>query len=173
MNGYRENAFSKYGLLSFSCSWQNPLLWSHYCENHKGICLGFDVPDDDKILDVDYVKKRPEKLRNKSTLFSKDKITINVLAADVFRYKMAEWAYENECRMIEELPKRDLVTGLYFCKFKDIELNLKEVIIGAFCKTSIDEIKSVLPKNSDVEIIKVGLNLREYQVVNIDELPPH
>lgn len=33
----------KYGLLCFCETWQSPLLWNHYADRHKGICLGFDV----------------------------------------------------------------------------------------------------------------------------------
>jgi hypothetical protein len=31
------------GVLCFSQDWQNPLLWSHYGDKHKGICLGLDI----------------------------------------------------------------------------------------------------------------------------------
>jgi hypothetical protein len=29
-----------------SRSWENPVLWSHYAEGHKGVCLGFDVKEE-------------------------------------------------------------------------------------------------------------------------------
>jgi hypothetical protein len=31
------------GLLCFSRSWDNLLLWSHYAASHTGFCLGFDI----------------------------------------------------------------------------------------------------------------------------------
>ena len=34
------------GMLCFSKSWQDPVLWSHYANRHHGICLGFDVEDE-------------------------------------------------------------------------------------------------------------------------------
>ncbi|NDP48093.1 MAG: DUF2971 domain-containing protein [Sulfuriferula multivorans] len=34
------------GLLCFSESWHNPVLWSHYADKHRGVCLGFDIPDE-------------------------------------------------------------------------------------------------------------------------------
>jgi hypothetical protein len=34
------------GLICFSKYWHNPVLWAHYADSHKGICLGFDLPDD-------------------------------------------------------------------------------------------------------------------------------
>ena len=46
MRGLKDYLNQKYGLLCFSKGWQNPLLWSHYADSHKGLCLGFDVLDD-------------------------------------------------------------------------------------------------------------------------------
>jgi hypothetical protein len=31
------------GVLCFSRSWRNPVLWSHYGDKHRGICLGFPL----------------------------------------------------------------------------------------------------------------------------------
>lgn len=39
-------AAENHAALCFSRSWNNILMWSHYGERHKGICLGFDVPDE-------------------------------------------------------------------------------------------------------------------------------
>jgi len=39
-------SLEKYGVLCFSRSWNNVLMWSHYADRHKGICLGFDVLDE-------------------------------------------------------------------------------------------------------------------------------
>ncbi len=39
-------AIGKYGVLCFSRCWNNILMWSHYGDRHKGICRGFDVPDE-------------------------------------------------------------------------------------------------------------------------------
>ncbi|WP_271527544.1 MULTISPECIES: DUF2971 domain-containing protein [unclassified Bradyrhizobium] len=33
------------GLLCFSEDWTNPVLWAHYGDRHRGICLRFDVED--------------------------------------------------------------------------------------------------------------------------------
>src|SRR5437879_3144630 len=34
------------GVLCLSRSWNHILMWSHYGDKHKGICLGFDVLDE-------------------------------------------------------------------------------------------------------------------------------
>ncbi|MCX6543487.1 MAG: DUF2971 domain-containing protein [Acidobacteria bacterium] len=33
----------RFGALCFCRSWNNALLWAHYADKHRGICLGFDV----------------------------------------------------------------------------------------------------------------------------------
>jgi hypothetical protein len=40
-----KEVVEKYSVLCYSRSWNNVLMWSHYGDRHKGICLGFDVPD--------------------------------------------------------------------------------------------------------------------------------
>ena len=31
------------GILCFSENWNNPVMWAHYADRYKGVCLGFDV----------------------------------------------------------------------------------------------------------------------------------
>jgi hypothetical protein len=40
---FRASQNEKIGLLCFSQAWKNPVLWSHYADRHRGICLGFDI----------------------------------------------------------------------------------------------------------------------------------
>src|SRR5690242_16738151 len=47
----------KYCLLCFSGVWNEPLMWAHYANKHKGVCLGFDVRDD-LAAKVSYVPER-------------------------------------------------------------------------------------------------------------------
>ena len=44
LRGFKEDMDRCYGALCFSRSWTHPMLWSHYADKHRGICLGFDVP---------------------------------------------------------------------------------------------------------------------------------
>ena len=52
----KENLDGEKGLICFSKSWKNPLLWGHYAEKHTGIALGFDVPDE-RLSPVIYAKR--------------------------------------------------------------------------------------------------------------------
>src|SRR2546429_474927 len=48
------------GVLCFSRDWQNAMLWSHYGDKHKGICLGLDISATVQISDPFYVASRQE-----------------------------------------------------------------------------------------------------------------
>lgn len=44
-NDWKKCMAEKFGFISFSSSYHNPLLWGHYADNGTGICLGFDILD--------------------------------------------------------------------------------------------------------------------------------
>jgi len=54
---WKSEMAEKYGMLCFCLHWHNPVLWSHYANRHRGICLGFDVPDN-SVKAVQYVASR-------------------------------------------------------------------------------------------------------------------
>src|SRR4051812_14453020 len=57
MESIRNEIGRRYGWVCFSSDWRNPVLWSHYADKHKGMCLGFDVPDE-KIVPVRYTSEK-------------------------------------------------------------------------------------------------------------------
>lgn len=124
---------SRYGITCFSKTAKNILMWSHYANKHRGICLGFDIPekciidffDDEnipsalkgKLLEIEYTDKRycwdisKENQENISALLSS---------------KYTVWEYEQEFRIF--LRSDDLFTFPTGLKYK---LNhLKEIILG-------------------------------------------
>ena len=117
------NEFKNLGVCCFSKDYDNILLWSHYTNGHKGICLGFDfsVPYDYLLhpLEVVYSKDLP-------LVKEKNEILKGLLT------KSPDWQYENEFRIV--VPE----AGLHSFSTN----HLKQVIFGA--KTSsadIDRIK--------------------------------
>src|SRR6266699_7273356 len=53
----KEELSRERGLLCFSRDWRNPVQWSHYAHGHRGLCFGFDVPDE-AVGPVTYSEKR-------------------------------------------------------------------------------------------------------------------
>jgi len=107
-------------MLCFSLDWQNPLLWSHYADRHRGLALGFDV-NEEKLKPVSYVETRP-------ILKEIDIVVANSLLFT----KYVDWHYEREARIYASLKDQDAETGLYFVDFGD-QLVLREVIAGPLC----------------------------------------
>ena len=75
-------SFTK-GLLCFSMNWQNPVMWSHYADKHKGLCLGFDMPDY-LLKKVNYVQSR----------FPKEKELDEDFMLKLLFTKFIHWGYE-------------------------------------------------------------------------------
>lgn len=112
-----------YGMLCFSRTSNNILMWSHYADNHKGICLGFDVPDE-FARDVRYVSS----IQEVESLFDSTEQDQEEVIGQLSYVKYIGWAYEEEVR-VHGLRKVE-EGGKYFTDFGD-QLKLKEVITGA------------------------------------------
>ncbi|SFQ71598.1 Protein of unknown function [Flavobacterium akiainvivens] len=85
----------KLRICSFSLNNDSLLLWSHYAEEHKGICIEYDLLDNDiaraYIQPVIYSSKVP-----KIGIFE-DYNTIQMVASSLIKSK--EWEYEQEWRI--------------------------------------------------------------------------
>ena len=57
----RSSVWNDKGLICFSESWSNPVLWSHYADKHKGLALGFDVQKQ-YLHKIDYIRERLKNL---------------------------------------------------------------------------------------------------------------
>lgn len=151
----------KAGVLCFSRSWRNPVLWSHYGDKHRGICLGFDV-DDKVAMPVTYATDLLRLKLDKAQLhepFSRQ------VANQLLTTKFRDWAYEEEVRILASLAKARRIGGLYFYPFAP-NLVLREVILGARCDTSIDKVRSLVhPFDPHVHVLKGRLAFQKYGVV--------
>lgn len=140
------------GILSFSKTWSNPVLWSHYADKHKGLCLAFEVPAD-LLVKVEYVGSRlpaPEKIDEafmKQLLFT----------------KFEHWAYEQEYRIYLDLKEEE--NGIFFADFSD-QFALKKIIVGDNSNVTRTQLAEALGDlNSDVESFKVRAGHEEFEVV--------
>ena len=57
MEKTKRDLSEKLGILCFSEIWNHPVQWAHYADGHKGLCLGFDIPDH-LLAAVNYVDER-------------------------------------------------------------------------------------------------------------------
>lgn len=154
INSTKEELSKTKGLICFSKYWKNPILWSHYADRHRGICLGFDISDD--ILEkVRYVGKRIHS--NGAIDFS----LIKKLLATKFKH----WSYEQEYRAYIDLDPENQENGLYFMKFSD-KMALKSVIVGHSSDITRDEVKEALGDLSEkVEALKARAAFTKFEVI--------
>lgn len=152
---------TKHGILCFSKNWSNPVQWSHYADKHKGLCLGFDVPDE-LLGDVSYSRK---KLVIESEQIEAGGADSEVLINQFLFTKYAHWRYENEVRCFLSLSERDPDCGLYFADFSN-QLKLSTVIVGAASKITRRTLTDVLGGlEPEVEIFKARLSFSTFKVI--------
>lgn len=125
----REQLALNRGLLCFSDSWHDPVIWAHYSDKHRGISLGFEIPSGaDLWKRVSYVSQRLPFPRP---------IGFDDVKKMLFT-KFSSWKYEREIRMWVALDEEQ--EGLYFYSFGK-NLRLVEVIAGARCTVPETEIR--------------------------------
>ena len=151
------------GVVCFSLSWNNILMWSHYGDRHKGICLGFDVPDDD-VGKVEYVKNM---LVAGDLQKASEEERSRIMEA-LFWVKYDGWSYEDEVRIHATREERNEETGAYFVNF-DENLRLKEIIAGArFSMTKGPIVDAIKGYSDDVKIVKARRSEQKFEIV-VDE----
>src|ERR1700730_2134446 len=149
---YKEEMSERFGMICFCKQWHNPLLWSHYADKHRGMCLGFDV-DDRGLKAVNYVAERSN-LKFPLTKESTDELLFT---------KYRDWQYEEELRNWFQFDKRE--DGHYFYPF-DGFVQLREVIAGPLCTESKDRIKETLRDYPEgVSVTKARLAFKTFRVV--------
>jgi DUF2971 family protein len=153
LRGFKKQLNESYGMLCFSRRWRNPLLWSHYAEKHRGMCLGFDVDRRRRGLKaVAYVKERID-LHIPPTRESIEQLLFT---------KYRDWKYEEEWRCWSRLEERN--PSGYFYPF-DEKVQLREVIAGPLCVISRGLINGALKGYKDIRVIKARLAFKTFRVV--------
>ncbi len=148
------------GILCFSKNWNNPVLWSHYADKHRGICLGFDL-DDYYAQEVKYRENRLDPDATKHVKFAE----ISTYVLDSLHTKYSHWQYEEEVRVLFDLDECMMEDSLYFFAFSDV-LVLKEVIVGVRCDDSFEELEELLSNtHPDVKLKKSQLSWDSYSVI--------
>jgi hypothetical protein len=149
------------GVICFSRTWHNPLLWSHYADKHRGICFGFDVPNK-HIAEVTYSPKRL--LDDAQHLFGRYPDSPQIYSR-LLTTKFIDWKYEDEVRVVVKFDHIIPIDGRYFLDFNDY-LRLRQVILGPRYHGSVDEIKQLtLSAGLTVSVIKARLAFRSFKVV--------
>jgi len=116
------------GVCCFSTTFQNPLLWSHYGDQHRGFCVGYNLDREPVpiLRKVEYGGNRKVKTSLISNaLLNNDQAAQELLDHDVLLRKASPWRYECEWRLFGNRGVQDSV------------LALKDVTFGLRCPEAI------------------------------------
>jgi DUF2971 family protein len=132
------------GMLCFSASWSDPVIWAHYSDKHRGLCLGFKIPkvkgdpEIDESRRVRYIRRPLKFPANFESLPDAKRFAV---VEKILFTKFVKWDYEKEIRIWAHLQHEE--NGLYYFEF-DGKLQLVEVIIGAKCSLPRSAIERAL-----------------------------
>ena len=185
MQEYGKSNFRTITMCCLSEIRDNILMWSHYANSHRGICLGFEtIIDQDSLC----IRTDDETLNNHANpiyhrTLPADKVKYqskcpepyNFLFSDhnhfseFLKTKSIDWQYEQERRIT--MPYRDIKKRL----IRYDKSALKEVILG--CKASAEFKQQVIKlikdeytsKDFNVDILQCSVDRNEYRL-NIIEM---
>jgi hypothetical protein len=156
----RAHMCEKRGLICFSRRWHNPLIWSHYADKHRGICLGFDVPARIALpIRYDTARLVTDIPRLLSGGPDAERLITRLMAT-----KFKDWRYEDEVRVYADLKEADK-EGFYFKEF-DADLRVEEVIFGPRYQGDTQKITELARVcNPDISLIRARLAFRKFRIV--------
>ena len=158
------------GIVSLAERDDCPLMWSHYGDQHRGICLGYSVPEKTagEVHEVAYGGGRLVKASDIGAMLDGDDEARAKVDAGVMLRKAESWAYEREWRLIGRRG-----TG-------GSPLELEEVIFGMKCKESakFTIMKALEKRNGSVKFYEMRegrdtFNLRKDELNYNSELFVH
>jgi hypothetical protein len=116
------------GVCCFSSVYDNPLLWSHYADQHRGMCIGYDLIRNPKPIfhKVIYGGNRIVKTSLIiNAVINDDSEANKILDQNILLRKASPWSYEKEWRIIGQ-------RGLHHSP-----LRLIEITFGLRCSEGV------------------------------------
>lgn len=156
-------------MVCFSGPWSNPVIWAHYSDKHRGICLGFEIPEIRGIPEQDescYVRYIEKPLPFPMDFAERPDGDRYAIVQTILFTKFDHWKYEEEIRVWAPLQNEE--SGIHYLEF-DQKLRLVEVIIGAKCTLSQSAITRALGSlTRQVEVIKARSAYDRFEMVKTE-----
>jgi Protein of unknown function (DUF2971). len=134
------------GIVSFGTRATCPLMWSHYGDQHRGICAGYSVPDTavEHLFPVTYGGSRNVSASDVDAMDADADARRRVDEAALLR-KAPNWRYEKEWRLIGNRGSQSS------------SLELEEVIFGMRCPGTVRYaiVKALENRRRDVRFYEV------------------
>lgn len=169
---YIDYKISTNGVISLTRKNEDILMWSHYADNHKGMCIGLE--DDFAIHKSDTKLHLTETLLptpvsyNKHRIDLNKKISIDKFPDDLYRAhifnKYEQWEYEKEHRVLIpiqladkiKIDKSDIIRKIKFIDKKEYQHSMSEWLPTILEDKQLEELnengKTYYKRHSDVEL---------------------
>ncbi|HWZ23397.1 MAG TPA: tetratricopeptide repeat protein [Cytophagaceae bacterium] len=136
-----------------SLNGNNSLMWSHYAESHKGICIGYKISSLPLDIGWNIIDYKQPSVRSNEVVQEE-----GILNPGLFS-KLHDWSYEEELRLIRF--KKDGDKLFYSSRIKSFEKSQKmeciisEILLGYnFDKSNITLIKNIVtPINGQYKML--------------------
>jgi hypothetical protein len=161
------------GVICFSDNMSSPLMWAHYAEKHKGMCLGFEIPAlrddwDNSIIRPMWYETERLKFELAKIQASADERFAFIRA--LLHTKARAWEYEREYRMMADLKEKQ-ANGFYYVDFGP-SMVLREVIIGCRSKLLPPQVASKLRGlPASVKVYKARAGFTDFEMVRDKKVP--
>jgi len=159
------------GLLCLSARWNSTLMWSHYANDHRGFCVGFDITHPffstdhiakggwGPIQTVDYSDLRPQvRLEHLPT-----EEVVKLLTT-----KHTDWSYERELRLVRSLHEADkvlqVVNGLQIALYRVPHVSIREMYAGARAPQSLRDTLRSHAKRLSAKFYEAELSINRYDL---------
>lgn len=158
------------GVLSLAERATCPLMWSHYGDQHKGVCIGYSIPESeaDKLHQVKYGRSRLVSASDVASMIQNYESAGRRVDEAVFLRKAWDWNYEREWRLIGPRGASSSI------------LELSEIIFGMRCEPSVKFtiVKALAKRSHQIKFFELReaagtFKLRKYPIRKDDELFVH
>lgn len=154
------------GIFSLAQRATCPLMWSHYADQHRGLCLGYSIPEAamHNIHKIQYGGNRLVQASAVEGMLSGNDSDRRTVDNAVLLKKAKPWAYEREWRLIG--PRGE----------QDSPLELEEVVFGMRCDSAVKYavVQALEKRDRSVRFFEIREQRSSFILVkrrvNIDEL---
>jgi hypothetical protein len=165
-DGALDELIRQFRVCCFSLRNDDLLLWAHYAENHRGVCLEYEVSEDDfrgQLFPIKYSKVPPT--LNRIARRPDGTLSINIeREGAIFLTKSEDWAYEVEFRLIR-FSKYPYAKG----EKSQIPGRLSAVYFGIRTDPSVvATVNQLLSTRDDVQIQQTALLSDQYTLTFTD-----
>lgn len=147
----------KSGVLSLAQNWNCPLMWSHYGDQHKGICLGFDTSlvGDVTPNKVNYEGRRCIKCSDLVRYFVEgNSKALDQIKETFFFTKAKNWEYEHEWRVVNHKSGEEAGP-----------LELKGVYFGMRCDHAVKTAVLNLKHSHELEYYEISPHTNSFELL--------